>query len=132
VSVSFSGGSADSVGFVNVLQLSPGASVKAVGTNPGAQTSSTSPLATLPATTGLSEIGIVGLDGNQGNDSITPPAGMSALTPLSGFSNPEANSTNGNNGGNLGMYFSPAAQGSSTFSLSPTAVDWGTVALGIG
>jgi trimeric autotransporter adhesin len=132
VTVSFSGGSADSVGFVNVLELSPGSTVKAVGTNPASQTVSTSPLATLGTTGGLSEIAIVGLDGNSGNDTITAPGGMSALTPLSGLTNPESSSTIGNAGGNLGMYFAPTAQASATFTLSPTAVDWGTIALGIG
>jgi trimeric autotransporter adhesin len=132
VSVSFGGGSADTVGLVNVLELSPGATVKSVGINPASQTSSTSPLATLGTTTGLSEIALVGLDGNQGNDTITAPTGMSALTPLSGFTNPESSSAIGVAGGDLGMYFTPTAQASATFSLSPTAVDWGTVALGIG
>jgi trimeric autotransporter adhesin len=132
VSVSFGGGSADSIGFVDLLELSPGVTVKATGTNPASQTVSTSALATLGTTSGLSEIAFVGLDGNQGNDSITPPAGMSVLTPLSGFTNPESNGTIGNNGGNLGMFFAPTAQASATFTLSPLAVDWGTIALGIG
>ena len=64
--------------------------------------------------------------------SSPPPAGMSVLTPLSGFTNPESNGTIGNNGGNLGMFFAPTAQASATFTLSPLAVDWGTIALGIG
>jgi trimeric autotransporter adhesin len=132
VSVSFSGGSADSVGFVNVLELSPGASVKNVGQNPAAQTSSRTALASLGTTSGLSEIALVGLDGNGGSDTITPPAGISPLTPLTGYTNPESSSSIGVAGGNLGMYFAPIAQASSTFTLNPTAVDWGTIALGIG
>jgi hypothetical protein len=133
VTVSFgTTGNLDTVGFVNVLQLSPGATVKATGTNPASQTSSTTALATLPTPVATSEIAIVGLDGNSGNDTITPPSGMTPITPLSGFSNPESNSTIGNAGGNLAMYFNSTAQASATFTLSPTAVDWGTVALQVG
>jgi hypothetical protein len=131
VSVTFSGGSADSVGFIDVVQLSAGATVKATGVNPSTQTQSTTPLATLP-TTGSAELAIVGLDGNQGNDTIAPPTGVSALAPATGSSNPESNSTIGNAGGNLGVYFTQTAQSQLNFTLSPTAVDWGTVALGIG
>jgi hypothetical protein len=133
VTVSFSGGNSDNVGFVNVIELSPGATIKGTaGLNPAAQTSSTSATATLPAPVANSEVAIVGLDGNSGNDTITPPSGMTAVTPLTGFSNPESNSTIGFAGGNLGMYFAPAAQATSNFTLSPTAVDWGTIAFQVG
>jgi hypothetical protein len=74
----------------------------------------------------------VGLDGNNGADTITPPTGMTAITPLSGFSNPESNSTIGFAGGTMGMYFNPVAQATANFALNPTAVDWGTVALQVG
>jgi hypothetical protein len=68
------------------------------------------------------EIVFVGLKGNSGNDTITPPVGMTAFGTYQSASF----------GGDVGMYFDPTAQSSAAFTLSPNAVNWGTIAVQVG
>jgi hypothetical protein len=118
-------GNNETLVFVDVLQLSSGASVISTGQQPATPTSSTTALATLSSPgTGHAEVVFVGLDGNSGADTISPPSGMAAVgTYQKGTSS---------NAADLGMYYASVAQASSSFTLSPSAVNWGTISIEIG
>ena len=107
--------------FVDVLQLSSGTTVKATKSGPSSDTSSTTATATLTSPID-SEIVFVGLNGNSGSDTISPPAGMSALGSYQSASF----------GGDVGMYFDSTAQSTANFTLSPSGVNWGTIAVEVG
>lgn len=109
------------VKFLDVVLLSSGSSVQASKGNPSSDTSSTTALATLTSPTNT-ELVFVGLNGNSGADTITAPSGFGLLGTYQ----------SGSFGGDVGMYFSSTAQASASFTLSPTSVDWGTIALQIG
>ncbi len=112
----------ETLDFVDVLQLSSGATVQATNGNPasGSDVSSTTATALLTSPN-FSEIAFVGLAGHSGIDTITPPSGMSIQGTY------QSDTT-----GDLGMYYDPAAQGTSNFTLNSTAVNWGTVAVEFG
>jgi hypothetical protein len=127
-------GSNENVAFVDVLQLSPGAKVQGTpaGNATGATTTGTTATAAFssaPAATNA-EVAVVGLTGNTGSDTITAPSGF---TPLGTYQH--SSTISGGTpaaGGDLGMYFNPAAQTTANFTLSPLAVNWGTIAIQIG
>ena len=113
----------ETLDFVDVLQLSTGATVQATNGNPasGSDVSSTTATALLTSPN-FSEIAFVGLAGHSGIDTITPPSGMSIQGTY------QSDIT-----GDLGyVLFDPAAQGTANFTLNSTAVNWGTVAVEFG
>jgi hypothetical protein len=127
-------GSGENVAFVDVLQLSGTTKVQGTpsGSTTGATTTATTATAAFTSTPPASnaEIALVGLTGNSGSDTITPPSGMTQIGTYQ-----HSSTISGGTpamGGDLGMYFNPVAQTSASFALSPLAVNWGTIAIQIG
>jgi hypothetical protein len=127
--VTTTGATGQNIGFVNVVQLSPGAKVQNASGLAGATGTASPATATLtnPPST-LGEIVPVAVADGNGQTTI------SVQTPASGMNLLGAAQHNSTVGAALSLFFDSAAQGNASFPLNPTAPinGWATFAVEVG
>lgn len=110
--------------FFQVIQLASGVSVNQSTSNVGAGSTPSVGTWTTTPPSGDSELVLIGAQPEE--STLTPPAGQAwsgALTSL----------LSGAGGGvTIGTFYTSTAQASSTFTLSGSATEWGTIALDLG
>jgi hypothetical protein len=127
--VTVTGASGQNIGFINVVQLSPGANVQNGPAFPAGQGSSSPATASLtsPPSTFGELVPVAVADGN-GQTSI------SVQTPATGMNLLGAAQQSGTVGADMSVYFDSTGQSSASFALNPTALlnGWAAFAIEVG
>jgi hypothetical protein len=120
------GSSGQVIGFVNVVQLSPGAAVQTHTGKSGTTSPATAPLSSPSASYG--ELVPVAVDDGNGQTTIA------AQTPSSGMNRLGAAQQDGTVGADMSVYFDSTPQSTSSFTLNPTSPlgGWATFAIQFG